>query len=125
TRIWSPRPGPLFKDVSAGRGGGIEASASQFGVVVQEHQNTRQTQAPITRTRAASRGGFLFMDAFASLRQLSSGFWRSFRRLEKKSEPHAGKQSVDTNHFIAVPWKREPGPGEPVLGRSRGGGLQA
>jgi len=43
------------------------------------------------------------MDAIASLRQLSSGFWRRLRRLEKKSEPHAGKQSVDTHQFIAVP----------------------
>src|SRR5947199_10852596 len=48
-RIWSPRPAPLFNDVSAGSGGRIESSASQFGGVAQEH-------LPVTNWLATRRG---------------------------------------------------------------------
>src|SRR5437764_9822714 len=62
TRIWSPRPAPLFNDVSAGSGGRIESSASQFGGVAQEHNSTRQTHGPTTLVRDASKAGVTFTE---------------------------------------------------------------
>src|SRR5439155_24855253 len=87
TRIWSPRPAPLFKGVSRGSGGRIEPSASQFGVVAQEHQNIRQTPAPITRTRPASRAGIVLMVLISKARGVWFGVLRSPRQEALASVP--------------------------------------